>query len=177
MLKGMLMKALVCLLLAGGVAFAADIRKVDFQNGTYRPACWNKKPVTVKNGLLQREGPPEQRLWFKVMSVEYGDLTGDGQEEAVVLTACALGGTGNPTEGFIFAMKAGKPQQIARVKAGDRALGGIEKLAIEGGMLKVTRKQGQAACCADTLETTTYKLEEARLVPVGEVVVRKYEPK
>jgi hypothetical protein len=168
------MKALAWMLLAVGVASGADIRSVDFKNGLYRPSCRGRKPVVVKDGVFQRE---DERFGFRVLSVQYGDVTGDGKEDAVVLTACRLGGTGNPTEGFIFVMKSDKASQVARVPEGDRALGGIEKLEIEGGMLKVTRKQGQAACCAERLETTTYKLEGARLVQVGDVVVRMYEGK
>jgi hypothetical protein len=172
-----MMRTIAVLILGIAAVFGADIRGVDFQNMTYRPACTNRKPVKVTNGLFQREGSPVDRLWFKVMSVEYGDLTGDGKEEAVVVTACVLGGTGNPTEGFIYAIEGGKAHRIAYIPEGDRAFGGIENVAIEGGLLKVTRKQGQAACCPETLDTTVFKLQGGRLVQVGDVVKKKIEPK
>ena len=95
----------------------ADIRGVDFKNFLYQPSCTDmedgKKPenIKVKNGEFERSKEMEgytDRFYFEVRGIEYGDLTGDGKDEALILTNCNTGGTGQFTEGLIYTMKAGK---------------------------------------------------------------------
>src|SRR5687767_1632081 len=88
----------------------ANIRDVDFKNFTYTPFCAGDpdekpKPVTVKNGEYSSEKQEEgyvDRFYFNVFDVTYGDLNADRVDEAVVLTVCNTGGTGQFSEGFVF---------------------------------------------------------------------------
>jgi hypothetical protein len=65
---------------------ASGIRSVDFLNFTYQPALckeWLGKSVRVRNG--QWNG---KEAYYGVNKVIYGDLTGDGDEDAVIDISC-----------------------------------------------------------------------------------------
>jgi len=139
----------------------------DLRNFTYEPSCASEdsaKPVTVKDGEYSYEKQEDgyiDHFYFKVFDVIYGDLTGDGKAEAVALTVCNTGGTGNFTEGFIFGVQNGRTVQLAILPGGDRAYGGIRKVWIETGRLVVeTNDPGElgGACCPTEIITSTYKL-------------------
>lgn len=147
---------------------SSSIRSVDFLNFTYKPGC-TSGTVTTKNGEYDSPHDPQEDapVYFTIKEVIYGDIRGDGSEQAVVLTGCNLGGTGYWTEAFLFELRAGKPVQVESVGGGDRAMGGIQSVRVEGHLLKVAQQYGIGACCADYIENTTYVLRENRLVPVG----------
>jgi hypothetical protein len=78
----------------------ADVHSTDWHNASYSVACLDlggpadqQVPVTVVNGSGQTApvswfGPPAVKLDVAVKSVAYGDLTGDGRDEAVVRLTC-----------------------------------------------------------------------------------------
>jgi hypothetical protein len=176
---------LTVLLLAPGAASALaqnanqPIRQTDFRNFAYRPACLGMDgktpPIRVKDGEYSRDKGIEDRVYFKVVDVVFGDLDGDGQEEAIVETVCNTGGTGNFSDGVIFKLKGGKPAPVATLGMGDRADGGIHKIAVEGGLIKVGRYGGNSgACCPDYVDTYTHRLAGGRLVDVGKPVRGDY---
>lgn len=155
------------------------IRQTDFRNFTYRPLCLGEggksEAIRVKNSEYSRDKGIEDRVYFKVNDVIYGDLDGDGQEEAIVETVCNTGGTGNFSDGTIYKLRAGKPVAIASLGVGDRADGGIHKIAIENGLIKVGRYGGNSgACCPDYIETYTHKLSGRKLIDVGKPVRSDY---
>jgi hypothetical protein len=162
---------------AGG---AGDIHHVDFKNFTYRPFCIYEKPVSVRtrNGEYTRERG-DDKMAFEVRSVNYGDLTGDGRDEAVVLTNCNTGGTGQFSEGFVFTMRRGRPVLLTRIAGGDRAFGGLAGAKVEDRLLIVEsyapEEPGSGACCPKYVETARYRWNGRRLVKVGKTVRRPYE--
>jgi hypothetical protein len=151
-----------------------DIRRVDFQNFSYEPDCVmvdgkpTGAPITVRNGSYRLE-QEDDHILFGVLSVQYGDLTGDGHDEAAVITHCNLGGTGQFTEGMVYGMQAGQPVLLGRVEGGDRAYGGIESLTIEGGRLVVERfaTDDGPACCPIYIETSGLRWDGTGLVKDG----------
>jgi hypothetical protein len=164
---------------AAGFGQAANqppsVRQVDFRNFTYRPACLGldgkTPPIRVKDGEYSRDNGVEDRVYFKVVDVVFGDLDGDSQEEAIVETVCNTGGTGNFSDGIIFKLKNGRPAPVATLGMGDRADGGIHKIAVENGLIKVGRYGGSSgACCPDYVDTYTHKLAGGKLVDVGKPV-------
>jgi len=106
---------------------------------------------------------------FEIRDVIYGDLNGDGMDEAVVLTVLNGGGAGWWYEGFLYTMRKGKPVMLSRIGGGDRAADGIRAARIENGLLKVERlgNEAGAACCADFIDTATYCLSGSRLLRAG----------
>jgi len=162
----------------------SGIQKVDFKNFVYKPLCAGSDPllITVNNGEFSEEEQQDgyvNRLYFNVFSVTYGDLTGDRQPEAIVLTVCNTGGTGNFSEGFIYTLKAGKPLLLARIEGGDRAHGGLRSAVVENGLLAVARNdagENGGACCPEFAVTTRYKLLGDKLTASGASVRRELYP-
>lgn len=175
------------LLLTLSVAIFAqnEIQKVDFKNFTYLPYCAGEKTrrVTVKNGEYSEEkdaGGFTDRFYFKVFDTAYGDLTGDGRPEAIVLTSCNTGGTGQFSEGFVYGLKAGKPVLLARILGGDRAFGGLRSAYIENGMAVIERNDegpNGAACCPEFTITSKYKLAGTKLTEIGKPMKRELYPR
>ncbi|MCD9189447.1 MAG: hypothetical protein LUM44_23750 [Pyrinomonadaceae bacterium] len=168
------------------IAFAQkDIKDVDFSNFTYEPYCAgeDKQKITVKDGEFSEQkevdGFPD-RLFFKAFDVTYGDLTGDNKDEAIVLTVCNTGGTGNFTEGFIYGIKGGKTALLARIPGGDRAYGGLREAYAEKGILVVESNDvGEAggACCPEFVVTNYYKLNGSELSETRKSDRRELYPK
>jgi hypothetical protein len=164
---------------------SAQITKTDFQNFTYEPYCAGEEPqkVTVKNGEFSEEKEADgytDRFYFKVYDTTYGDLNGDGANEAVVLSVCNTGGTGNFTEGFIYTLRGGKPVLIARIEGGDRAYGGIRSAVVAKGLLVVDQNdpgEDGGACCPEFAVKTTYKLSGDKLIEQGRAARRELYPK
>ena len=155
-----------------------DIHRVDFQNFTYRPGCAEGKAIRARNGHYNYERGYD-RLDFAVENVSYGDLTGDGRDEAVITTWCNTGGTGMFTEGHIYTMRGGRAVEITRLEIGDRAFGGIVSATVENGLLVVERyapvEDGMGACCPQYIEMTRSRLNGRRLVQVGKTQRREVE--
>jgi hypothetical protein len=166
------------------VVAQGDIHKVDFKNFTYLAHCVSETPqkITVKNGEFAEEKQEDgyvDRFYFQVFDVAYGDLNGDRRDEAIVLSVCNTGGTGNFSEGFIFAMKTGKPSLIARIPGGDRAYGGLRSTRVENGLLVVESNDAGpegGSCCPQFIVTTKYKLAGSRIVPLGKPTRRDIYP-
>lgn len=168
------------------IAFAQkDIKDVDFSNFTYEPYCAgeDKQKITVKDGEFSEEKQADgytDRLFFKAFNVTYGDLTGDNKDEAIVLTVCNTGGTGNFTEGFIYGIKSGKTALIARIPGGDRAYGGLREAYPDKGVLVVESNDvGEAggACCPEFVVTSYYKLNGSELSETRKADRRELYPK
>jgi hypothetical protein len=114
-----------------------------------------------------------------VDKIAYGDVNGDKADDAVVLTVCNTGGTGNFSEGFVYTLKNGKPVLLTRIEGGDRAYGGLREVQIENGLLAVERndpgKDG-GACCPELVITSKYRLNGAKLVEAAKETRRELYP-
>jgi hypothetical protein len=169
---------------SGKVDVDQSIRKVDFKNFTYEPDCAydDNKKITVKNGEYSYEKPADgytDRFYFNVSEVSYGDLNRDNAEEAIVLTVCNTGGTGNFSQGFIYSLKDGKPALFATIPGGDRADGGLRTARVEDGQLVVeSNDPGETggACCPQFALTTRYDVSSGKLKQVGKVDRRSIFP-
>jgi hypothetical protein len=180
-----------------GFAFAqTDIKKVDFKNFTFQPTCGNSqtRSLTVTNGSFFEEklipqvpkkkqkttpAPVYERKYFSPYEMIYGDLNGDGIDEAIVLTSCSNGGIESYSEGFVYGIKDDNPELLARIEGGDRALGGLRSVKIENGIISVERSRPGLdgnACCAETAETMQYRLLDGSLSQVGEKTIVKIYP-
>ena len=169
------------------------IRDVDFLNFDYPSDCWKgwdsrepTKVVHVSNGEWSKEGfgsfsvGQQASRWL----ISYGDLKGDGQEEAVVVTGC-LGeipsaelALTSPEEILIFAMSSTGPVVLARLRAGGWIGGGRSQQEGQVYDIRVANQRlfvrsltyGPDAphCCPDILVTATYRWDGKRLVHTGE---------
>ena len=179
--------AAACLLAAATSAIGqGDIRKVDFKNFTYSANCAGETPskITVKDGEFLEEKQQDgyvDRFSFSIMDIAYGDLNADKRDEAVILSVCNTGGTGNFSEGFVYAMKAGKPSLVARIPGGDRGYGGLRSAVVENGLLVVESNDAGtdgAACCPQYIVTNKYRLgPRGGILKSGKVERRELYPK
>lgn len=168
-----------------GTFAQADIHKVDFKNFTYSPYCAGEElqKIAVKDGEYSKETPMDgwvDHIYFNVMNVAYGDLNADGKDEAVVITVCNTGGTGNFTEGFLYTIRNSKPALVARIPGGDRAYGGLHESSIKNGVLSVeSYDAGEmgGACCPEYIETTNYKLTAGKLKEFGKPIRKELYPR
>lgn len=136
---------------AQGAVATNDIRTVDFRNGfTYPNAANGDSAATVANGEYANGefGDPDYFL-FGVTDVQYGDLNGDGAEEAIVAVGYSGGGSGFFESIRGFALVDGFATDIGTVGFGDRAFGGIADIFINDGVVSVLAfTNGQGSCCA-----------------------------
>lgn len=108
------------------------IHSVDFRNFEYRPDCL-KETIRVSNGEWKGVKGDEENH-FRILSVAYGDLKGDGQDEAVVLSACS--GVANFETGdiIIFSTSPTGPRLLAELSPADWGKGEGDN----GGMFQIS---------------------------------------
>jgi hypothetical protein len=153
------------------------IREVDFANLTY-PSQF----LGAAGGFNMRNGevPPQRKdelgrpldIWLVLGSVTYGDVTGDGLEEAIVELGWLTGGTASPGLVYIYGLKKGKPNLLWAFETGDRADGGLKNVFAENGQLVVELKgkdkipgwnlyeddgTNHGACCPTYFTRTRYE--------------------
>lgn len=147
-----------------------DVRSVDFLNFVYASGCMDDTPISVRNGEYVKDDGDDKVYFSVTPHVVYGDLTGDGRDEAVVLTNCNTGGTGQFSTALVFGMKNGKPALLAELPIGDRADGGVHAVEIANGFLVVERYghgPSAGACCPEFVETEPLRLSGSKLVAAG----------
>jgi|GEM_PF-2746856 len=128
-------------------------------------------PVTLTEGRYEGEPFGEgaaSRPIVEYISQLYGDLDGDGVEDAVVFLVENSGGTGN----FVYVAaqlnQNGAPVDAGAVWIEDRIQ--IKSAAIQNGqiMLEVTAEgPGDAACCKSHKTNKVYTLQNGRLAEVA----------
>lgn len=151
-----------------------DIHAIDFRNFSYSPTCVEQgMRVTVTNGVFERPDE-DDRMYFEVRNVIYGDLNRDGVDEAVVESVCNTGGTGQFSDGTVFMLRGGKAVAVATLGVGDRADGGIHDLRIEDGLLVVERygQESSGACCPEYIESERLRMNGTRFVSASKPVRR-----
>ena len=134
----------------------SPIGNFDFKNHSYPlPRGWENpdgSDATLVNGRLQpigavtkgdmtdeekAEAKVNRRIGMSYVTTKYADVTGDGQDEAVVILKIETGGSAIPQLAYVFTWKDGKPELIWPFRTGDRADGGLKDIRSENGELVV----------------------------------------
>ncbi len=102
--------------------------------------------------------------------ITYGDVTGDGEEEALVELYAEAGGTEASEDVYIYTQQGGNPVLLWKFATGDRADGGLRRIAAENGELvvelfgvgtaiqkKLYGTEDVGACCPKHFTRTKYK--------------------
>jgi hypothetical protein len=118
------------------------IRNVNFANFTYPSEVVGERGgFKLRNGeLLPKRRTASGRpldIWLSVADVEYGDVTGDGSEEAIVDLGWITGGSAIPDLVYIYTLRNGSPKLLWAFVTGDRADGGYRNVYAESGELVV----------------------------------------
>jgi hypothetical protein len=109
----------------------SPIRSVNFENFTY-PEIGSRGKFTLKDGQEPTDSDPRS-----LVDVIYGDVTGDGEEEALVVHSQSTGGSAIPYFVYVYTMNRGKPKLLWSFYAGERGDGGLRQVYGEGGGLVV----------------------------------------
>lgn len=107
----------------------SPIRSVDFANISYPNFPTYSEDKTKRITLKPGQGGPSH--------INYGDVTGDGQEEAMVVLPIESHGSAIPYYVYIFTMQKGRLRLIWDFETGDRADGGLRQVYAEGGELVI----------------------------------------
>lgn len=176
-----LLFAVLILASSGRAESPHTIREVDFRNFTYPlsgsllghdrlrwlppEAKSPRKPIHLVNGEALTKSSSfvmdghEYTQWegFTLQSVTFADLTGDGQEQAIVVLHYLSGGTQQTDYVYIYSFTGAKPRLLGYFHTGDRADSGLRKVFGDHGKLVVElldpmKRSGD--CCSSGIVRT-----------------------
>jgi len=146
-----------------------SIRDVDFENFTYPlpkdliDPTDRDKTFKLKNGERPEtrfaDGTVNEMGISLVGKIKYGDVTGDGREEAVIFMSILTGGTAMPGIIYVYTMQGNRPKMLWNLTTGDRAFGGYRNAYVQNGQLVIelfSPESGQGNCCSTKYIRTTY---------------------
>jgi hypothetical protein len=171
---------------------APSIRHADFANFQYRVGRtrWTLRDSAQaevrRNGIVTEDG-------YLLDRVVYGDVTGDGREDALVIVEGVTGGSAVPHWVFAYAAGPRGPRRLWAFETGDRAAGGLKDVYARDGMLVVelygqdklpTRPRhltaddgtGSPACCPTRFTRSLYAWKGRRFGLHGTPEVLPYDP-
>ncbi len=169
---------------------ATTIRQIDFDNFRYPwtapaadvPSTWSwltaapDSHIETVNGLYRPNSadPDNEPLRSPAVSVDavsYGDLDGDGTEEAVVALNYTTGGTANWDYVYVYKLDGSKVSLLARLQSGSRADGGLVRAFVRHGLLVMDfadadKRAGD--CCSEGYIRVEYRWRDGVFVEEGE---------
>jgi hypothetical protein len=151
---------------AGQSAVSSNIRSANLKDAAYRDAARELHEYWGDDDWVQ-----ESSIEGFQVTPAFGDLTGDGAEEAALRVYYGMGGSGSFTGVFVYSLDGGAPRRIAAVKGGDCSEGGIKSVRIAGGQLIVESytpdSQSPCMACYGGILMTRYEWLGGRFVNVG----------
>ncbi len=165
-----------------GLAGAEAIRLVDFadvdQSGeTCSEGLEGETPSVIP--VEQGESAvldPDRVVQLEVDGAEaYGDLDGDGGDEALVRAVCAFGANGTQETVQVWDLDSGRPEASASLAEPPASIESrfaptVNDVAIQDGSVVVTwdsYSDGAAHCCPDEQTRFTYELVGHELLLIG----------
>ena len=134
----------------------SPIAAFDFQNFTYPlPRGWQTpdgSDLTLTDGRVvpvskfvsedmedeeKIEARATRRIGMSYVTTKYLDVTGDGQDEAIVILKVETTGAAIPQLVYVYEWKDGGPLLLWNFRTGDRADGGLKDMRTENGDLVV----------------------------------------
>jgi hypothetical protein len=134
----------------------SPLANVDFKNYSYPlPHGWqnpDNSDLTLTNGKLDpvsadtdlgmdpedvAEARSQRRIGASYVTTRYFDVTGDGQDDALVILKIETTGSAIPQIVYIYSYQGDKPELIWYFRTGDRADGGLKDVRPDDGQLLV----------------------------------------
>jgi hypothetical protein len=109
----------------------SPVRAIDFENFSY-PEIDARGQFTLKGRREPADDDPRS-----LADVIYGDVTGDGEEEALVVHSQSTGGSAIPYFVYVYTVRGDKPKLLWSFDAGERGDGGLRQVYAGGGDLVV----------------------------------------
>jgi hypothetical protein len=182
-----------------------NIRQVNFKDFTYplsghllghsglqwldgsAQTTTNRKPIQLADGkdltktssFVMDGKEYAQYEGFTLESVRYADLTGDGNEEAIVDLIYHSGGTQTTNYVYIYTLDQHRPKLLAYCHTGSRSSSGLYGVYGKEGLLVFelfdpTRSQGE--CCSSGVLISRYKWQSGVFKRVGTTERRSLPP-
>jgi uncharacterized lipoprotein YbaY/heat shock protein HslJ len=167
---------LLCIPASGDMGAAPEgLSLQDLANATYQGIY--EQPVTLIDGVYEGEpfvegGASRPTVTFIETPIAYGDINGDGQDDAVVLLAENSGGSGTFVYLAALVNQDGQPVNVATTLLGDRVQ--VQSLGIENNQVVVEMVQAgpdDPMCCPSQQVVKTYELQGDQLVETSSQVV------
>ena len=170
------------------------IRSVDFGNYTYPWPSDLRVPGDPREAFTLRDGelPPTRdargfidSIGISLASRYYGDVTGDGAEEALVVLGIQTGGSAIPHCVYIYTWHQARPKLLWSFVTGDRAEGGLRQVYAHNGELLIElwgknaivgrdlyeSENPRPLCCPDHYTRAHYEWRKGRFRLMREEVV------
>ncbi len=172
----------------------SPIRNFDFKNFTYPEADYGYS--SLKRGVvdwgrsqyfykLEDGEEPEIRNKAGLLknspasfsSLEYSDLTGDNEPEALIELSILTGGSALANSLYVYTWSHKHPQKIFSFSTGDRADGGFRKMYVDNGDLVIELNAGDEnapdcdGCQSTRLMRLRYKWEGRKFVKVKQEIL------
>lgn len=102
-------------------------KNIDFKNLAYS-ISWKHRTIALKGGRVEYfEDKYLGNAWFEYLDVDYIDLTGDGQKDAVVQlfwVSCGASCDGGSHLFYFYSIKRGRLTLLSRIETGSLAADG-----------------------------------------------------
>ena len=172
-----------------------NIRRVDFKNFTYpvsghllghsslqwldgSTAHADSKPIQLLDGTnltktssFVMDGKEyAQYEGFTFESVHYADLTGDGNDEAIVDLSYRSGGTQTTDYVYVYTLDQHRPKLLAYCHTGSRSDSGLYSVYGQEGLLVfelLDPSRSQGDCCSSGVLMTRYKWQSGVFKRIG----------
>jgi hypothetical protein len=164
---------------------SSSIRSIDFANfkypgsqGLFPTAEYETESFVLHNGKSKET---QNQYGMALTEISYGDVTGDGFEEAMISLNVETDGSAGVDHVYIYTLKNGKPKFLWGFESGDRAWGGLKRVYAEDGNLVVelygrgTQVEGNLGstepaglCCPRSDTRTRYQWRGNRFRQHGE---------
>lgn len=162
-------------------ATSSPLGSFDFKNFTYPlPRGWQNPDgtdLTLTDGRVvpvskfvskdmeddeKAEARATRRIGMSYVTTKYLDVTGDGQDEAIVILKIETTGHAIPQLAYIYEWKSDRPELIWNFRTGDRADGGLKDFRVENDEL-IVELYGQDRFLLGQIETGKITGDEEQL--------------
>ena len=163
-----------------------SLRSIDFANFIYPEAVIDEKDSRDPGARFKlRDGKVgDWRVGYALEEVTYGDVTGDGLEEAMANIHEMSDGSGAWSRAYVFTLEDHRPKVLWAFKSGDRANGGLVRLYADKSEL-VIELFGMGTCIGGNMSDkdfnglalpkwitrTYYQWSGSSFMPVGEMEI------
>jgi len=157
----------------------SSIHSVDFANFTYPWTAGlsvrgGTKTFRLRNGkreeIRDTRGHVEE-IGVYLEHVSYGDVTGDGIEDAIIFMSILTGASAMPGQVYIYTLRGKHPELLWHFSTGDRAEDGFRKVYADHGNLVVElngpKRIGEGLCCPERFTRTRYQWRGGRFRQKG----------
>jgi len=145
---------------------AGPLNLVTLRNTAYQVGINEPVTATLTNGQYL---DPTNSLTINLGDlIAYGDLTGNGQDEAVVFLVTNYGGTGQFYDLVVMTNQNNAPAQLASIPLGDRVQ--IHSISVKNSLIVVDMVEAgpnDAACCPTQEVFKVFGLKDNQLVELA----------